>query len=779
MADEVVSNGQQIASEVTLQRLLDAVAGSGDSAAAVKIKDLAKAADVASDELAEYKARLKATNDLLTKWFGTVLEGTATTSGLVGSFSNLKGPIGVVASAFSKLLAVQEENFATYQKITSAGANFGGSLTDLRLAAMNTFLTLDQFANLIKTNSNDLITLGGSVNGGAKAFAQFSGSVMQSGLGKDLLALGYTTEGANQAMITYLGAMGVNNAEQLRNDKTLREGTGQYLEELDRLAQITGKSREELNEKMKKEKLAGDIAMTAARIQDPKERAAFRERVRYMNEMYGDAGKEVALASQQGRAVRTKEAQLLQATVPGLQKSYKDYEDATKKYGAGSKEAIAAQNKMSLAMQEGFGNVPETVLSANDSFKGLDQALRTTAEQQIAGLTDAEKFAKRDKEISEEMEQRKNAQSASMAEAMMGFKELGLGIMKLLSPFVQLAGFLGGFIGMVVGGIGKLLGSINVLSEKFGIWGTVVQGVVTATIAYLAISKLRNSEMIKSRVAGLFGGGGGGGGSFVGPPAPTKGGGLGGILGSLGGGGGGAAGGGMLEGLAAGLKAFANPQLLLGAAILSASIAILGLGIGAAIMIVGKSLPTMAEGLQAFTNINGDNLVNAAKGIALLGPALVLFTGSSVIAGLGSAGSKLINFFTGGGPISQIRDAMIDLAPVLPVMQAVGPALNEYSSAIVAYGKAISTVDIAKAERLKEVMKGPGVLEGIGSAIKEVGSATAKLMTGQQGGQEKSNNQFLLLNSSINELIKVAREISDYTKQTVDATKNLNGDHFA
>ena len=82
-------------------------------------------------------------------------------------------------------------------------------------------------------------------------------------------------------------------------------------------------------------------------------------------------------------------------------------------------------------------------------------------------------------------------------------------------------------------------------------------------------------------------------------------------------------------------------------------------------------------------------------------------------------------------------------------------------------------------KKLKEVLKGPGVLEGIGSAIKDVGAATAKLMTSNAGGQEKSGLELATLNNTVRELVKVSREIADYTKQTVEATKKLTGDHFA
>jgi hypothetical protein len=150
-----------------------------------------------------------------------------------------------------------------------------------------------------------------------------------------------------------------------------------------------------------------------------------------------------------------------------------------------------------------------------------------------------------------------------------------------------------------------------------------------------------------------------------------------------------------------------------------------------------------------------------------------------VAGGLLTAGSKILDFFTGGGPISQIQSTVKELSPLIPAMERIGPALNNYASGIVAFGKAVSTVDLGKAERLKEVMKGPGVLEGIGSAIKDVGAATAKLVTGNQGGQEKSGMELAALNNSIKELIRVSKEISDYTKQSAEATKKLKGDHFA
>jgi hypothetical protein len=219
--------------------------------------------------------------------------------------------------------------------------------------------------------------------------------------------------------------------------------------------------------------------------------------------------------------------------------------------------------------------------------------------------------------------------------------------------------------------------------------------------------------------------------------------------------------------------------MLIGAGAVAGVIAILGAGVAAAVALIGLSLPVFSKGLKEIADVDGLNLAKVAGALALLGPAMIIFSGSMVAAGLMTAGSKIVSFFTGGGPVDQIRTMTEQIGPLVPTIERIGPALQNYASGIVAFGRAVSSVDIGKAERLKEVMKGPGVLEGIGSAIRDVGSATAKLVSSNAGGQEKSGLELASLNNSIRELIRVSKEISDYTKQTVEATKKMSGDHFA
>jgi hypothetical protein len=431
---------------------------------------------------------LERTFHSLDKTLGPMLaqfaQGTATASGFFGQLERLPGVFGAIAGVFQRVAKFQEDNLTTYQKISSAGVNFGGSLTELRMAALNTYMTLDEFSNVMKANSENLVNLGGNVNSGAMAFAKFSNSMLKSELGSNLLALGYTAEEANQSMLTYLGAAGISNAKDLQSNSALREGAKQYLEELDRLAQVTGKSRQEQENTMKKQKLDAEIQITASRMKDPAQRAAFEANVKYMTDMYGDAGKDLAIAQAQGRSAITKEGRLLQATAPGIEQAYKKMVDAGNQFGVGSKQYIDAQNEMSLRVKDGFDRIPTAVFSANSGLKSLSQATLTVANQTKQGLDSKEKFDARDEEYARDKAARQESEAAAAVEAQKAIQEMGQTIMSLLLPAIKL-------LTPVVNG---LLGAFKFVANVLLEFKAVTFGLVAALGVYLLLQKARNIQ---------------------------------------------------------------------------------------------------------------------------------------------------------------------------------------------------------------------------------------------------------------------------------------------
>lgn len=170
--------------------------------------------------------------------------------------------------------------------------------------------------------------------------------------------------------------------------------------------------------------------------------------------------------------------------------------------------------------------------------------------------------------------------------------------------------------------------------------------------------------------------------------------------------------GGILQGLAAGISAF-KPQVLMGAVILGASIAVIGAGIAGAAWIMGEALPTFAEGLEKFAAVDGDNLLNVAKGVAAMGGALALLGGGSVIGAIGNLmGGALdaLNEFFGG-------DSLEDKLNNFANMDIDSAKITANADAIMAYANSLaklSTINIAALDKvvsqsvnLKPIAKSP------------------------------------------------------------------------
>ncbi len=746
MADEVISGGQQIASEATLQALLNAVAGTGGASAAMQVQKLAQASGTAGKQVQDFGANLGNIVGAAQKLTGEFLQGTATSSSMFGAMGSLPGPIGLVFKGLSAIAGFQEQAMQSYQTLSGAGVSFGGSLSDLRIAAAQTHMTLQQFANFMKVNGESLARLGGTTNEGAKAFRALSAELMSSPAGNNLKALGYTAEEVNQGMVDYMAITGGRSQDELRNSKALLASSTEYLTQLDGLSQLTGKSRQEQEKALKEAQQNAAIQQKLAGM-DEKQKAAYTRGLAEMSAKFGKAGVEMYQAQMLGIPPQTEAARNLMALAPEVARASQGMADVAQRGGTAAEtlkySADATQGAVQASKKFGEGVKAAMSFRTDGAAQAINALGMSAVQAEKQGRETTAKELEMRERIAKEQAVRQESEAKQMVVAEQNIKSFSVALLTFIQPFVSILTF-----------------AIEKLSFLAPVIGTVAAALVAFKIATMTATAVTSA---KNAITGIAGGGGG---SLPNPP-----------------GGGGGGGGGFVKfirALGRGLASLAPiaVPMLIGAGAVAGTIAILGAGVAAAVALIGVSLPIFAKGLKEIAEIDGMNLAKVALGIAALGPALVVFTGGSLIAGLGAVGSKILNFFSGGGPITQIKNTITELSPLLPQMQAIGPALNNYANGIVAFGKAVSTVDIAKAERLKEVMKGPGVLEGIGSAIKDVGAATAKLVSGQAGGQEKSNLELAALNNVMKELVKYSREVADYTKQTVEATKKLSGNHF-
>jgi hypothetical protein len=136
-------------------------------------------------------------------------------------------------------------NIETFRQLSQTGANFGQSIVELRTAAADAALPLDDFASLVANNSSNLAALFGTTTRGAREIASLGRQVREVGIDR-LAPLGFTVDEVNETLLLNLDSQRRTGVlDQLTNAQR-RDSAINFAEELDRLAKLTGAQRDEL-----------------------------------------------------------------------------------------------------------------------------------------------------------------------------------------------------------------------------------------------------------------------------------------------------------------------------------------------------------------------------------------------------------------------------------------------------------------------------------------------------------------------------------------------------
>lgn len=288
MADVTGTLGDQpiqlnnAATEITLRALLDAVRGTG-TATQNSIRALAKGSNLDPDLINKQNLQTSLLTEVsgsLGKTFNQVgmaagftaailttaaqglrnlANNTGQPSDLFGTMSQmLPGIFGSAAQLGQQILKISESWLATYRTISDTGVNFNGSLSEMRLAASNMLMPLEKFAQVVQNNSRALASMGPTANEGTRAWVNATQALVKSDAGSRLMALGYKAEDLGEHMLSYITMTGGRTQQEMKNTSALTKSTEAYLSNLDALAQITGVSRKQQEDEMKK------IALNAA-----------------------------------------------------------------------------------------------------------------------------------------------------------------------------------------------------------------------------------------------------------------------------------------------------------------------------------------------------------------------------------------------------------------------------------------------------------------------------------------------------------------------------------
>jgi hypothetical protein len=191
---------------------------------------------------------------------------SAGTGPLKKSFAELAGsmnPLGAAGEVATKafgaaknvvndLEAAIKPNLNTWRDLSASGANFGNDVVAMSAAAAGTRMELGEFADLVKKNTTTFTGLGSNVANGAKAFASLSKDMQDSGVVDQLKAIGLTSKDANNALALTLGNQFTVNMNDAKSKQQAIESATKMATEMDLMSKLTGKTRAEQEELMKK-----------------------------------------------------------------------------------------------------------------------------------------------------------------------------------------------------------------------------------------------------------------------------------------------------------------------------------------------------------------------------------------------------------------------------------------------------------------------------------------------------------------------------------------------
>jgi hypothetical protein len=247
MVDEVeIKNvgGRGVASEATLQVLIDAVRGrSGDQQSAARAEQRMR--DLNNRALRENTGEQKSFSGTVKKTAGNLTDLSKELMLYNRRLGDFAGKLFGETSFITGLVRHGDRLVDQFRDLSSAGASFNNSIGDMITSSVNASMNLNDFLTMVQNNTQELARFGGTATLGAKMIGEFSRDV-RLGIGQRFFEMGMTIESMNESMISYMTLETMRGRRSIRNDAETRASAANYIGELDQLAKLTGQQKDSL-----------------------------------------------------------------------------------------------------------------------------------------------------------------------------------------------------------------------------------------------------------------------------------------------------------------------------------------------------------------------------------------------------------------------------------------------------------------------------------------------------------------------------------------------------
>jgi hypothetical protein len=162
---------------------------------------------------------------------------------LTKTIGQLGGPFEGISKVMGGLSGVLIDSYQNWQKFSGLGLQMGGDFMALNTAIKRTGMTVEEYGAQWEKIGEAAVNLGKGLSGGVQEFGRVMELTMQPGYAETFKMLGMLPKDVNSAMVTVIRSMDVFARNATAPE--LLNATMQLAREMDAVAKLTGKSREE------------------------------------------------------------------------------------------------------------------------------------------------------------------------------------------------------------------------------------------------------------------------------------------------------------------------------------------------------------------------------------------------------------------------------------------------------------------------------------------------------------------------------------------------------
>ena len=418
-------------------------------------------------------------------------------TGSISEFTESLRGSSTVLNFVADLGKTFDVNAETFRGLAEVGGNFNQSIVQMRNAAAQAALPLDDFAKLVRDNSTTLAALYGTTTQGAIGIAGL-GDALRTQATPELASLGFTVDEINETLITNLDRQRRTGIFDRMTDQQRVQSAANFAKELDRLAKLTGQQRSELRAQLDQQASNARFAAFIRTQDDDTQRrlSGFAATIGAVSPMLSEGMED--LIANAGVPVTDAALQLVQ-NFPEVQKTVRSLIAGT----VSSEQALVQMKNMSVKSLDRFSKAAAT---GQVEFTALTPGIIA-----LAGLTLDQVAALKEQGIAVA------GGTSSLMQFQENAKRLSAATQSLETGFYSMLGSLGGE------GTDSVVSSIGDMSDAF-VKGTsdftkaVLYG--TKTIAGMGLNLLKDTlptytavymgtkaGMMGSRMFGGLGGG--------------------------------------------------------------------------------------------------------------------------------------------------------------------------------------------------------------------------------------------------------------------------------